>query len=87
MYFKGCSSETPGIDTSLSFLVLVTGCRNPGTPTNGTKTGNVCRIGKNVTFSCDSGYTLDGASNITCENSGNWSDPTPTCQGNVILVK
>ena len=35
-----------------------------------------------VTFTCNYGDPLDGDTSATCEASGNWSHPVPTCIGN-----
>ncbi|XP_078578161.1 matrilin-1-like [Branchiostoma floridae x Branchiostoma japonicum] len=32
-----------------------------------------------VTFSCNSGYELNGAENTTCQTDRTWSNPVPTC--------
>ncbi|XP_078682391.1 P-selectin-like [Branchiostoma floridae x Branchiostoma belcheri] len=34
-----------------------------------------------VTFTCNSGYTLNGQATPTCQADGTWSHPAPTCQG------
>ena len=34
-----------------------------------------------ATFSCSSGYILNGTAIVTCQESGYWSDPVPTCVG------
>ncbi|XP_078687075.1 uncharacterized protein LOC144919463 isoform X5 [Branchiostoma floridae x Branchiostoma belcheri] len=34
-----------------------------------------------VTFTCNSGYTLNGATAVTCRADGTWSNPVPTCTG------
>ncbi|XP_019617396.1 PREDICTED: sushi, von Willebrand factor type A, EGF and pentraxin domain-containing protein 1-like [Branchiostoma belcheri] len=33
-----------------------------------------------VTFTCNIGYTLNGAAAATCQSDGTWSNPVPTCQ-------
>ncbi|KAI8510762.1 hypothetical protein Bbelb_116780 [Branchiostoma belcheri] len=33
-----------------------------------------------VTFTCNSGYTLNGQATPTCQADGTWSHPAPTCQ-------
>ncbi|CAH1270697.1 CSMD1 [Branchiostoma lanceolatum] len=33
-----------------------------------------------VTFSCNPGYELDGATSVTCQADGEWSAPVPTCE-------
>ncbi|XP_078610839.1 E-selectin-like [Branchiostoma floridae x Branchiostoma japonicum] len=32
-----------------------------------------------VTFTCNTGYVLNGASSTTCQADGTWSDTVPTC--------
>ncbi|XP_066265931.1 uncharacterized protein [Branchiostoma lanceolatum] len=32
-----------------------------------------------VTFSCDVGYEINGASTVSCQADGTWSNPVPTC--------
>ncbi len=33
-----------------------------------------------VTYTCDTGYTLDGAATRTCVENTGWSEDLPTCQ-------
>ncbi|XP_071943587.1 sushi, von Willebrand factor type A, EGF and pentraxin domain-containing protein 1-like isoform X2 [Antedon mediterranea] len=47
---------------------------------NGSVTGDYTH-GRQVTFSCDFGFTLDGVSSTTCEN-GQLADQTPFCRAN-----
>ena len=56
-------------------------CSQVTTIANGKVTGNDFSIFKSVQFSCDHGYTLQGSSNITCMQSGNWSSILPQCRG------
>ncbi|XP_078686179.1 uncharacterized protein LOC144918925 isoform X3 [Branchiostoma floridae x Branchiostoma belcheri] len=35
-----------------------------------------------VTFTCDPGYTLNGAPSVTCLSDQTWSDVVPTCEPN-----
>lgn len=37
-------------------------------------------------YSCTTGYTLIGASQRTCLESGDWSGSEPTCSGNIIML-
>ncbi|XP_019626709.1 PREDICTED: sushi, von Willebrand factor type A, EGF and pentraxin domain-containing protein 1-like [Branchiostoma belcheri] len=55
-------------------------CPLRAAPTNGavSPTGAVS-YPDGVTFTCSSGYTLNGAATATCQASGAWSDPVPTC--------
>ena len=58
-------------------------CENP-TPANGRKnpgglaTGPYA-VGSTVSFTCNSGYRLNGADSATCRDSGSWSAESPTC--------
>ena len=55
-------------------------CGDP-TPLNGSvnETGNY-RVGTNVTFSCDSGYILDGNISSTCHADRSWNPLPPICR-------
>ncbi|XP_077996700.1 CUB and sushi domain-containing protein 3-like [Glandiceps talaboti] len=57
-------------------------CMDPGTPTNGEQDDSpTFEHGTNVTFSCNTNYTLVGVTTRTCMD-GNWSDENPTCYVN-----
>ncbi|KAM9805516.1 CUB and sushi domain-containing protein 3-like isoform 3-T3 [Syngnathus typhle] len=61
---------------------LATACRDPGVPMNGSRVGEGREPGDCVTFSCDSGYELQGESKITCiqvENRYYWQPSPPSC--------
>ncbi|XP_078573919.1 P-selectin-like [Branchiostoma floridae x Branchiostoma japonicum] len=56
-------------------------CSTLAAPTNGARTPPT---GSNsfqdrVSFTCNSGYVLNGATSVTCQVGGTWSDPVPTC--------
>ena len=38
-----------------------------------------------ATYSCNSGYSLEGGENRTCEVDGDWSGTAPTCVGKCLL--
>ncbi|RWS13910.1 Sushi: von Willebrand factor type A: EGF and pentraxin domain-containing protein 1-like protein, partial [Dinothrombium tinctorium] len=38
------------------------------------------RVGNKVTFACPPGYTLDGAHELVCLDTGQWSHSLPKCQ-------
>ncbi len=49
-------------------------------PTNGkvmTTAGNIYQ--STATYSCNTGYTLNGGPTRTCAASGTWSEPVPSC--------
>ncbi|KAL9989300.1 hypothetical protein ACROYT_G003834 [Oculina patagonica] len=49
-------------------------------PKNGRRIGDDFAIGSTVSFSCNEGYELDGASKLTCQPDGLWSDIVPLCK-------
>ena len=38
-------------------------------------------VGTVATYTCDTGYTLNGNTTRTCGSDGMWSGSAPTCQG------
>ena len=54
-------------------------CTDPGTPTNGERTGVNIYYNSTVSYSCNTGYNLTGAASITCNATGLWSAPVPSC--------
>ena len=65
--------------SSVLILELV-GCGDPGVPVHGYKTGENYWAGQMVTFTCDTGYHLEGPTIRLCLEGGNWSDVMPTCE-------
>ncbi|KAM7411593.1 hypothetical protein PAMA_021536 [Pampus argenteus] len=56
-------------------------CSTPAVA-NSVKTGgdvSVYRVGENVTFTCSSGFLLDGAQQVTCGPGGQWQPKPPQC--------
>lgn len=77
------------IVTCVNVLVLMPSIAQPcpllaKAPPNGTLTCSHPRshssYGSHCEFECDSGFWLRGASAITCNSSGVWSQDPPTCQ-------
>ncbi|XP_019862954.1 PREDICTED: CUB and sushi domain-containing protein 3-like, partial [Amphimedon queenslandica] len=54
-------------------------CTDPDTPTNGTRNGTVFTFNSTVLYSCDTGYTITGASSLTCLSNGSWDASAPSC--------
>ena len=44
-------------------------------------------VGGTATYSCDSGFKLDGTSPRTCQNDGNWSGAEPTCVPGMLILR
>ncbi len=64
--------------TSISALK----CDPPSDPTNGYhKPLGEVQYSQNVTFHCDTGYTLTGSRSATCKADGTWSNFNTTCTG------
>ena len=41
-----------------------------------------------ASFTCNSGYNLNGSDSSICRNSGNWNQETPTCdRGKISMLK
>ena len=60
-------------------ISVVIDCGDPGTPSNGIRTGSVFTFGGTVRYRCNQGYILSGASTRTCEASGRWSGTEAVC--------
>ena len=55
-------------------------CHPLANPINGTvDTSAGTTYGKEVIYSCDTGYTLVGNSHVNCQANGSW-ETAPTCQ-------
>ncbi|CAI9620679.1 unnamed protein product, partial [Staurois parvus] len=54
-------------------------CDDPGIPQYGRRHGNHFGVGDIITFTCSSGYRLEGVSEIVCLGGGRrvWSAPLP----------
>uniref|UniRef100_A0A663F7R3 Sushi domain-containing protein n=1 Tax=Aquila chrysaetos chrysaetos TaxID=223781 RepID=A0A663F7R3_AQUCH len=42
--------------------------------------GNTYPSGTNITLECESGYTLEGISQIQCQEDFSWDPPVPACK-------
>jgi len=54
-------------------------CTGATAPTNGTVSASSATNGNTVTYGCDSGYMLMGNVTATCQASGTFTGPAPTC--------
>ena len=65
---------------------LVKGCGTLDIPSHGSVSYSCGTIsGSIATFSCDTGYTLSGATTRTCQTDRSWSNDSPTCEINGIF--
>ncbi|XP_064386228.1 complement receptor type 1-like isoform X2 [Halichondria panicea] len=79
-----CTVPTTGGDMTLcANLVVSLTCMSLPPPTNGGISYSNMTLGENTvaTYTCDTGYTLNGGSTRTCESDGMWSGLAPVCQG------
>ena len=51
----------------------------PAAPVHGRRYVTGITIGSTVTYSCSTGYTLNGSSRITCMSNRHWSGKAPDC--------
>ena len=63
----------------LTTLFSAVNCGDPGTPTNGQRTGSSTTYNSVVTFTCNTGYRLEGSGSRTCQSNGQWSGSAPRC--------
>lgn len=84
-------SKVPGSSLvfNVFFFFVVADCLSPPLLRNGrmVSTGRGQRTPLNtvITYSCDEGFTLNGASNVTCGRSSQWLGQLPTCEGRSVL--
>ena len=76
--------------TSLLFIIVVD-CGSL-TTTNGMVIYNPqgqdqTLVGATVTYTCNTGYTLNGNDMRTCQASGAWTGSDPTCDGKYSVLK
>ena len=68
----------------MTCICLVIDCGDPGTPSDGDRTGSVFTFSGTVRYRCNHGYRLSGTSIRTCEASGRWSGNKAECKGRFI---
>lgn len=77
--FKTLSTILPFIshfERPIVYIYVV--CKLPLTPTNGKIT--VSDDGTTISYSCNSGYSLEGVSARKCQTDGSgWDESDPTC--------
>ena len=54
-------------------------CGDPGVPTNGNTITGSSTFGSIVTYTCNTGFALNGVNQRRCLESGSWSQTLPTC--------
>ncbi|XP_060636401.1 beta-2-glycoprotein 1-like [Anolis sagrei] len=61
-------------------LNLSSVCKPPPEIENGFYEGGPYKVGKEVTYECNYGYQLEGASTLLCQENEEWSHAAPTCR-------
>ena len=56
-------------------------------PAGGTVDASVTTYQSVATFSCNTGYTLQGSDTLTCQDDTTWDNAPPTCQINGIKIQ
>ena len=54
-------------------------CGIPASPADGRVSGPSSTYGSEASYSCNTGYILNGTATRTCEVGGNWNGSVPTC--------
>ena len=60
-------------------ILISVGCLDPGEVLNAQRIDDVFRTTTVVVYTCNPGYRLDGASALTCQSTGQWSEQAPRC--------
>ena len=53
-------------------------------PSNGSVSPRTGNFGDVAKYSCDTGYTLNGPAERTCQADGQWNGSVPTCKGEML---
>ena len=63
-------------------IISYTDCAILTPPSDGglTSSGMTTSTGTKVTVSCDPGFTLDGATTLTCQTDGTWDNIVGVCR-------
>ena len=63
-------------------------CDSLISPSNGNVVVDGSGVGTVATYSCDTGYTLEGVSMRTCQNSADptWSGSPPSCNSELVIT-
>ena len=67
--------------------LTVVNCGTLSNPANGQVSHtDGTTLGQTATYSCNTGYSLVGDSNRTCQATGEWSGNVPACQGMLLCM-
>ena len=71
---------------SCTISLFSVGCGDPGTPSNGRRTGSSTTYNSVVTYTCNTGYTRQGSNRRTCQSNRQWSGSLPQCNRKFCFV-
>ena len=74
VYFRECCSHCYPF-----FFCDLVGCQTLDVPDNGNVSVSTESSKTKAVFTCDTGYTLKGASVTICRSDGTWDFAVPTC--------
>ena len=78
------ANETLTVSTTFEqikkYSVKIVSCGFPGEVENGNLFGSVYFVNDTVQVTCVEGFTLEGASTLTCQEDGYWSSEIPLCE-------
>ena len=64
----------------LRFLLLfLLDCGVPASPADGNVHSPSTTYGSEASYSCNTGYNMNGAATRTCQAGGTWNGSVPTC--------
>ena len=66
--------------TAIIIIVHLGECSELANPTNGAVSVTSVTQGSIATYSCNSGYYLNGSFNRICQANGTWGGSDPTCK-------
>ena len=81
-----CLSTFMSCTVLFHVLSSAVNCGDPGTPSNGRRTGSSTTYNSVVTYTCNTGYRLEGSSSRTCQSNGQWSGSLPRCNCKFCFV-
>ena len=55
------------------------GCGDLSNPKDGSVSTDKTTVGGTATYSCNTGFELDGDTTRTCQNDRNWNGSAPLC--------
>ena len=60
-------------------FALLLDCRVPASPAGGNVSAPSTTYGSEASYSCNTGYNMNGAATRTCEADGYWNGSLPIC--------